>query len=119
MLNWPQSNWQWLPFAAVVVVVQLYVLYAVGIQYFRGGWWKLLLPVVLVAFVIDVALNYTLFALLMLHWPGRGDYTFSKVLGTLYSDKFWRGYVAYFIGTRLLDPLDPRGKHVFGRPDFE
>lgn len=101
--------------SSAALTLLLYALYIVGIRYFRGGWWRLMLPVVLTAFFLDVLLNYTLFALLMWHWPGIGDYTFSKVLGTLYANTGWRGKVAYFIGRKLLDPFDPRGRHVFGK----
>jgi hypothetical protein len=94
----------------------LWPLYVLGIQYFRGGLWRLLAPLTVAASLLDVALNYTLLAALLMRWPVKGDYTFSKTLGTLYADTGWRGDIAFYVGRKWLDPFDPRGIHVYAKP---
>lgn len=99
----------------LAVVVLMYVLFAVGIQFFRGGWYKVLVVVLVPAFVLDLLLNYTLLPLFLWRRPSPGDHTISQTLGELYSDTGWRGDLAFFIGVKWLDPLDPRGQHVYGK----
>lgn len=86
-------------------------LYILGIQYERGGWWNLLLPITFIAWVIDVILNYTELALLMLDYPQRGEFTFSKRLSRIKQEQGKRGKLAQWI-SRILDAIAPSGKHI-------
>lgn len=54
----------------------------------------MLLPLYLLAFVIDIAANYTELALLTWDWPLPGEYTFSKRLPRLMQIDDWRGSAA-------------------------
>jgi hypothetical protein len=123
-----------LMYYVLLAPVLMLALYIIGIQYFRGGLWKLVALFTISAFLLDVLLNFTLFALLLWRWPTsyfslsdailafmktstwrwpRYDYTFSKTLGTLYNGTGWRTNIAFFVGQKILDPFDPRGQHVY------
>lgn len=91
--------------------ILLIVLYCFGIQYERGGWWRLLLPLVFVGLILDVLANYTELALLTLDFPRKGEYTFSSRLARLRSNPDWRGGFARYIAG-CLDTIAPSGKHV-------
>lgn len=89
----------------------LLILYFIGIQYQRDGWWLLVLPITLLAFVLDVFLNFTELALLTWDFPRKGEWTFSTRLARLRNSEGWQGTQArYFI--RCLDAIAPNGKHV-------
>ncbi len=98
--------------ALLLSIPLLWVLYAVGIQYQRGGWWRLLLVAALPALVLNILLNYTLLALLTWDWPTKGEWTFSKRLPRLIAGTGWRSAAASFIARYLLDPFDPDGIHI-------
>lgn len=89
----------------------LLALYAIGIQYQRGGWWRVVLPVTLVTFVFDVVMNYTVLAIITWDRPAPGEYTFSKRLRRLIKRTDWRGTVAWRIKL-ILDYFDPDGAHI-------
>jgi hypothetical protein len=89
----------------------MFVLYAIGIQYERGGGWRALRVVAALALVLDLLLNFSLFALALWDWPRSGEWTFSKRLKRLNRDTGWRGRIARRI-TALLDRLAPSGQHV-------
>jgi hypothetical protein len=89
----------------------LLVMYAIGVQYKRDGWWLLLMPVYLAGWPLDVLLNFTLFALIFWDWPKWGEWTLSKRLTRVNKTTGWRGRFARRV-TRLLDALDPTGLHV-------
>ena len=89
----------------------LLVMYAIGVQYKRDGWWLLLMPVYIAGAPLDWLLNFTLFALIFWDWPKRGEWTLSKRLPRLNREHGWRGRFARRV-TRLLDALDPTGLHV-------
>lgn len=112
LLAWAflQSS-QWLLSAPVWVPLLLLALYAVGIQYRRGGAWRVLVPLAYDAAVLDVALNYTLFALCFWDFPQHSEVTLSQRLPRLNRDTGWRGAIARPL-TVVLDWLDPSGKHV-------
>lgn len=95
----------------MISIFLLLPLYAVGIQYQRGGLWCAVMPVTLAALALDVVLNYT--ELLVLTWdrPLRGEWTFSTRLKRLRDDQGWRGAVARYV-VRVLDAIAPSGKHV-------
>lgn len=73
--------------------------------------WLLAWPLVVSAVLLDVALNYTVFAVLTWDFPRRGEWTFSQRLNRLIKDTGWRGKVAVWLADNLLDPydLDPKG----------
>ena len=62
--------------------------------------------------LLNVALNYTLLALLLWDWPRKGERTFSQRLERLVLDPGWRGVVAWYVARHLLDPFDPDGYHI-------
>ena len=74
--------------------------------------WALAFPVVICAILLDIVLNYTIFAVLMWDFPRMGEYTFSQRLVRLAQQQGWRGIVARWIAEKLLDPHDPSGKHI-------
>lgn len=98
--------------ALVLPIALLWLLYVVGIQAQRGGWWRLLYPVTLTALLLDWALNYTLLAVLMWDWPRAGERTFSQRVERLIRGTGWRREFAAWIAITLLDPFDPGGSHI-------
>lgn len=98
--------------ALVLSIPLLWVLFVVGIQYQRGGVWRVCLVAALPALVLNVLLNYSLLALISWDWPRKGEYTFSKRLERLVLAPGWRGLAAWAIATYLLDPVDPDGVHI-------
>lgn len=95
----------------MISIFVLLPLYAVGIQYERGGVWRVVLPVTCIALVLDAVLNYTELALLTWDRPLRGEWTFSTRLKRLISATGWRGEAARYIA-RCLDAIAPSGRHV-------
>jgi hypothetical protein len=98
--------------ALLLSVPLLWLLYVVGIQYQRGGWWRLCVVVAVPALGLNVALNYTLLALITWDWPQRGEYTFSQRLERLVNAPGWRGLLAWAVAKYLLDQFDPDGIHI-------
>jgi len=96
----------------VISILILWPMYIVGIQYERGGWWRVVAPITVAAFVLDVALNYTELRLLMWDKPREGEYTFSQRLERLQLETGLRGKVARFIERYMLGPFDPDGYHA-------
>lgn len=95
----------------MISIFILLPLYAIGIQFERGGLWRIVLPVTFVALVLDVVLNYTELALLTLDFPSKNEFTFSQRLARLRYDSGWRGDTARYIA-RSLDAIAPSGKHI-------
>jgi len=95
----------------MIAIFILLPLYAIGIQYQRGGLWYAVLPVTLLALVLDVVLNYTELAVLTLDRPLWNEWTFSTRLARLRWEADWRGDLARYI-TRGLDAIAPSGKHI-------
>lgn len=89
----------------------LALLYPIAIQYERGGWWLLLLPITVIALVVDIIANYTELALLTLDFPKAGEYTFSTRLERLQYSSGWRGKVCFKVA-RILDAIAPSGVHI-------
>lgn len=89
----------------------LALLYIPAIQYERGGWWRLMMPVTVVTLVIDVIANYTELALITWDMPQKGEYTFSKRLERLVWSMGWRGRLARSV-VRWLNKYDPTPPHV-------
>lgn len=72
-------------------------------------------PMVLFFYLVDVYVNYTIFSLLMWEFPKswKEEKTVSERLDRYYhTDHGWRTQVTAWIGPILLDPWDPRGKHI-------
>lgn len=89
----------------------LALLYPIAIQYERGGVWLLVLPITIVALLIDIIANYTELAILTLDFPKAGEYTFSTRLERLQYSDGWRGIVCFKIA-RILDAIAPSGVHI-------
>lgn len=89
----------------------LVILYPLAIQIERGGWWRLLLPITVLALIVDVLANYTELVLLTWDWPAAGEYTFSTRCVRLQYYPGWAGCVARFARwyTNYFDPL---GDHI-------
>jgi hypothetical protein len=96
----------------IEVFLIMWLLYIIGIQYKRKGLWYAVLPVTIIALILDVILNYTLFCLLTLDFPEKNEITFSSRLERLIHKDNWQGRLADFIATYLLDPFDPVGFHI-------
>lgn len=89
----------------------LAILFPIAIQVERGGWWKLLLPVTLLALLVDVLANYTELALLTWDWPAKGEYTFSTRCLRLQYYNTWGGHVARSVKA-YTNYFDPQGDHI-------
>lgn len=89
----------------------LLVLYPFAIQFERGGWWRLLFPLTLLALIVDVWCNYTELALLTWDRPAKGEYTFSTRIKRLQYYPGWRGGFARLVRD-YTNFFDPQGDHV-------
>ena len=95
----------------MISVFVLLPLYFVGIQFERGRWWHLVLPITLLALLVDIILNYTELAILTLDFPKAGEFTFSQRLARLKKEAGWRGVSGRYIA-RVLNAIAPSGFHV-------
>ena len=93
------------------MTILLIILYPFAIQYTRGGWWRLMILVTVLASIIDVIVNYTELALLTWDFPRKGEYMFSMRLERLIHNDDWRGSLARAIAVPL-DYFDPSGRHI-------
>jgi len=93
------------------MTVLLALLFPVAIQYERGGWYRLLLPITLLALVVDVAANWTELSLVFWELPKPGEYTFSSRLERLVLSATWRGAVARRVAT-VLNLIAPSHRHI-------
>ena len=91
--------------------ILLALLYPIAIQYERGGWWYLVLPITALALIVDVVANFTELAILTWDFPRRNEWTFSQRLSRLRYNGDWRGTTARYI-VRVLDAIAPSGKHI-------
>lgn len=89
----------------------LALLYPIAVQYERGGAWRLLAPITLLALAIDVLANYTELALLTWDRPLLGEYTFSTRLKRLRQERGWRGRLVRPV-VAYLNHFAPGGQHV-------
>jgi len=71
----------------------LALLYPLAIQGLRGGFWRVLLPLTALAWVVDVIANYTELALLTWDFPRGKEYTFSDRCLRLVKQDGWAGFV--------------------------
>ena len=95
----------------MISIIFLLPLYILGIQYQRGGFWRLLLPVTLIAFIVDIMLNYSELALLTWDYPKAGEYTFTNRLNRLIKETGLRGTLAINIA-KVLNYFSPDGQHI-------
>lgn len=86
LISWPL----WAP-------MSMLIWYAIGIQYERGGLWRVLLP-------------YTLFQLYFWEIAPKGEFTISMRLGRLIEDPGWRGAVSRWLAV-ILNWLAPK-RHI-------
>ena len=93
--------------------ILLALLYPIAIQFERGGWWLVVLPVTVVALVIDIIANYTELALLTWDWPRRGEWTFSTRCQRLQHDSGWRGRIGRLVRD-YTNYWDPQHDHIVG-----
>lgn len=77
----------WLP-------VLLLFMYDIAIHHERGDFWRALVPLAYDMAVLDIILNYSLFALFFWDWPYPNEVTFSMRLPRLNQDRGWRGAIA-------------------------
>lgn len=71
----------------------LALLYPIAIQYQRGGYWRVLMPLTLLTALIDVWCNYTELALLTWDFPRKDERTFSQRCARLIHQTGWAGTV--------------------------
>lgn len=67
-------------------------------------------PYLVVGYLVDVACNLTLATLVLLELP-RELLVTTRLTRHLRSGDGWRHALATWVCNKLLDPLDPRGKH--------
>lgn len=91
--------------------ILLFLLYPIAIQYERGGWWVLVIPLTLLALVIDVFANYTELAVLTWDFPRKGEYTFSTRCQRLQYYDTWGGQVARVVKS-YTNFFDPQNNHI-------
>lgn len=94
-----------------MITAILFMCYAIGIQYERGGLWNVCRIVYAAGWFVDVLANYTELALLTWDLPRWGEWTFSQRLPRLIRQKGWRSTLAVHIA-QLLDRLAPSGRHI-------
>lgn len=88
----------------------LALLYPIAIQYERGDWWKLLLPITLFTLIIDIIANYTELALVF-GFPKQYEYTFSSRLKRLSYRADWKGDLAQWC-VNYCNRFDPQHNHI-------
>lgn len=91
--------------------VVLIILFPFIIQYRRGGLWKLLAPIGVLFWIIDVIANYTEWAFVF-GWPAKGVHTVSRRLMIMENEDpvGVRRSFARMINT-ILSATEPDGKH--------
>lgn len=103
--------WSLVFLVAVVVLpyVVLWLRFIGAINFERGGWWRLLVPMAIRAGALDIALNYTTFALFMWDRPATGEYTISKHLERLVGWQNRRGAFCRHVSKYFINPWDKVG----------
>ncbi len=71
----------------------LIILYPLAIQGLRTGFWRVLVPLTILAWVVDVIANYTELALLTWDFPRKREITFSDRCLRLVKQDGWAGFV--------------------------
>lgn len=89
----------------------LWVFFPLCIQYKRGGWWSVLIPLAALLFIIDLLANYTELVLMTRDWPRPGEYTFSNRLFRLQTKAGNAGdFYRWIVG--MLNAATPGGLHI-------
>jgi len=97
----------------------LWLRFIIAINYERGGWWRLLVPMAIRAGMLDIALNYTLFSLLVLDFPRKGEYTISKHLERLVLLQTLKGAMCRYVCRYFINRWDKVGGPHIPLPDDE
>lgn len=113
----PSLLWAWLPWALVVVWL-LWALYVLTMGLYRAklagrlhGLARVMgMPLVALAFALDIVVNKTIASVLFLEWPKETLVT-SRLQRHIASGSGWRFKLANAICNQLLDPFDPKGQH--------
>jgi len=72
----------------------------------------LALPAVVVAYLVDLAANYTIAAALFRQWPQQPlELVTDRLSRYLVAERGYRYQLARWVCHTLLDPLDPTGQH--------
>ena len=103
----------------VLPYLVLWLRFIVAINFERGGWWNLLVPLAIKAGALDVALNYTTFRWLMRSKPGPGEHTISKHLERLVLLQTRKGAFCRYISKYFINPWDKVGGPHIPNADVE
>lgn len=68
-------------------------------------------PIFIVGLALDVFLNWTVLTVLLIEWPRETTIT-ARLRRHYKSRATWRSCVAAWFGLNLLDPFDPKGRHI-------
>jgi hypothetical protein len=93
----------------IVPYIVLWFRYIVAINFERGGWWNLLVPLAIKTGALDIALNYTTFRWLMNSKPEPGERTISKHLERLVLLQTNKGAFCRYISKYFINPWDKVG----------
>lgn len=72
--------------------------------------YKLGVPVLIVGYALDFAVNVVVMTVVLLEPPH--ETTVTARLRRHRDNATWRGSLARWVGTQLLDPFDPSGRHI-------
>jgi len=93
----------------------LLILYIIGIQYERttlpASVRTICEAIAILALLLDVTLNYSVFTVYFLQLPETGEYTFSERINRLCLTSGWRSAISNFIG-RILNFFAPGNNHI-------
>lgn len=89
----------------------LAVVYPLGIQYERGGYFRLLLPFYATAAVLSVTVNVTWLSLLVWELPKKREITTSQRCERLVFSDGWTGMLARAVA-RFTNRFDPTPPHI-------
>lgn len=70
------------------------------------------LPLLYGGLLLDVLVNLTVCTVILREIPRKGEWTVSQRLSRHVAGSGWRQAIAVWVGTYLLDPYDPSGKHL-------
>lgn len=94
----------------LLACILVYLLYVIGIQYERGGAWRVLLPFTVLVLLLSWAINQTI-GRLVYGKPLTWRETFSKHTSRMVFVQNWRGRFARLIAA-LLNFASPNENHV-------
>lgn len=84
--------------------------YPIAIQYKRGGLWRILAPISLLVWLIDILANYTEMSIVF-DWPEKGDHTITSRVRRMQSSPLQARKDLASILQIYLDACEPDGKH--------